>query len=229
MSTSRQRQKRCMNAIGEVLDFLHKQPSEADVPARLQNRFLSPGSILEGGLHELSKDLDEPDAQLLSLIPSLARYSLRTQNGLHPRLDSLPAASEFLKSLYIGIPIEQFYLLCLDGGGRLIQCRLLQNGTIDETPFYLEHVLQSIVTTGAAPIILSHNHPGGTPRPSQADIRCTRNALLALFPLRIPLLDHIIIADRKAVSIRAQAQIPADWWTRQDPESFALRQWLDEH
>ena len=148
--------------------------------------------------------------------------------GEHPKLTRLPAAAQYLKSLYIGIPIEQFYLLCLDSSGRLIECLLLQKGTIDETPFYLGHLLQALVTAGADAIVLCHNHPGGTPRPSQADVRCTLDALRALHALGVVMLDHVIIAGTQTVSLRENGFIPAVIWDQQDSESRLLCHWLDD-
>ncbi len=140
---------------------------------------------------------------------------MRTELGEHPKIDSLNRAGEYLRTLFVGVPIEQFHLLCLDESGRLIQSRLLQSGSVNETPFYLGNVLQCAITAGASALVLSHNHPGGTRRPSQADIYCTLDALEALYPLKITLLDHIIIADGEPVSLRVSGYISNDLWDRQ--------------
>ena len=150
MSVSDKSRRRCLKAIGGILEFLEKDKYDPDQLRRLEARFLSPSGIVEANVHELRKEgLAESNAQLLALIPSLTRYCLRMNYGEHPKLTTLPTAAQYLKSLYIGIPIEQFYLLCLDSSGRLIECLLLQKGTIDETPFYLGHLLQALVTAGA--------------------------------------------------------------------------------
>lgn len=228
MSTADKRQKRCLRAISDALEFVRRGKPAAGDTAELYERFLSPAGILEGNLNELADDiLTESEAQLLRCIPDLTRYARRTQFGPHPRLDRLSKASEYLKSLFIGVAVEHFHLLCLDSSGLLIECIPLQEGTIDETPFYLSRVLQSVVTTNAAAVVLSHNHPGGTLHPSQADLDCTTNALGALFPLQVILLDHIIIAEQQAVSLRDHGYIRRDVWLGQAPESPLLRGWLD--
>lgn len=227
MSASERRRQRCLKAIENVLKFLQKDDSAHEITIRLQERFLSPNSILEANMTALAGDiLRDSDAQFLSYIPSLTRAALSGRYPPHCRLTTMQAASDFLKPLYIGVPIEQFYLLLLDASGRLIECELMQKGTLDETPFYLGHMLQSVVTANASAVVLSHNHPGGTLRPSQADVKCTLDALAALFPLQISLLDHIIIADGDAVSIRDNGFISSDLWLHQDPKSKLLRDWL---
>jgi DNA repair protein RadC len=47
----------------------------------------------------------------------------------------------------------------------------------------------------AAAIIVAHNHPSGTLRPSQADIDLTRKMKTVGEAIGLPLVDHIIIAD----------------------------------
>lgn len=228
MSRLNRRQKRCMSAMETVLKSLRKKKFEAGIMASMEERFSSPSTILESSFHTLlSEGFSESEAQLFSLIPGLTRYTLREQFGAHPRIDRLSIAGEYLKTLYVGVSIEQFNVLHLDASGRLIQCKMLQRGSVDETPFYLDHLLQDVIHSGASAIVLSHNHPGGTLRPSSADIQCTLSAIGALYPLDVLLLDHIIIADDRAVSLRDNASVPVHLWNGQDPDNALLRNWLD--
>lgn len=227
MSKLNRRQARCMNAIGNALKHLRKKESPDELLAVLEDRFLSAGGILESSTPLLvSAGLVEAEAQLFDLIPDLTRHVTRMKFGDRPVISHLGVAGEYLKTLYIGVPIEQFYALYLNASGRLIQCKLLQKGSVDEAPFYLDQVLQDVILTGADALVLSHNHPGGTARPSKADIRCTLNAISALYSLGVPLLDHIIIADGQAVSLRENAFVPVALWINQDPSSALLRNWL---
>lgn len=228
MSLTERRRKRCLKAIDGVLRFVQKKNYDPKTIHRLEDRFLSPARILESNVHELTQEpLRLSDAQLLTLIPNLTRYALRMDYGDHPKFTTLAGVSDYLKTLFIGVSIEQFFLLCMDASGKLIECRLLQKGTLDETPFYLGHLLQAAVTTNAQAIILTHNHPGGTLRPSRSDIHCTLNALQAVYPLHISMLDHVIIADGEVVSLRDNGYIPANIWERQEPDSRLLMHWLD--
>lgn len=222
------RQKRCLNAIESVLTQLRKKESPTEAMNSLKMHFCSPSAILESSVHTLTQTgLTEAEAQLFQLIPDLTRHSKRAKFGDRPKLDKLSIAGEYLKTLYIGIPIEQFHVLYLDANGRLIQCKMLQKGNVDETPFYLEHLLQDVIFSGASAIVLSHNHPGGTLRPSKADIRCTLNTIIALVSLNVLLLDHIIIADDQAISLRDTGYVSISIWDNQDPSSALLRNWLD--
>lgn len=228
MTTSDRRQKRCIGAIESVIKQLRRKDDHRALTAALQHRFISPSGILESSIYTLtSEGLTETEAQLFKLIPDLTRYTMREQFGKHPVIDKLSIAGQYLRTLYVGIPIEQFNVLYLDDAGRLIECRMLQKGNVEETPFYLEHLLQDVIFTRARAIVLSHNHPGGTLRPSRADVHCTQNAIIALLPLNVMLLDHIIIADDQAVSLRDNGFVDVHIWNAQNPSSALLRDWID--
>ena len=60
----------------------------------------------------------------------------------------------------------------------------------------------TIVKYHAVNLILVHNHPGGDPSPSQADLEVTRRVFESGELLGIHLLDHIIIGDHRYISFR---------------------------
>lgn len=228
MKALNRRQKRCMTAISGIMKRLCPKKDQAEISRMLQRRFQSPSGILESSVYALmAEGLEESEAQLLQLIPSLTRYTMCEEFGDHPVLDKLSCAGEYLKTRYVGIAIEQFNVLYLDDSGRLIECKTLQSGNVDETPFYIEHLLQDVIFTGASAIVLSHNHPGGTLRPSHADVQCTNRAIFALSAIGVMLLDHVIIADATAVSLRGNGFIPRQTWIAQNPSSALLRDWVD--
>ena len=51
-------------------------------------------------------------------------------------------------------------------------------------------------------ILIFHNHPSGSPDPSQEDIAVTKALVEAGKLFEIELIDHIIIGDQKFVSLK---------------------------
>ena len=129
--------------------------------------------------------------------------------------------------LFIGVHIECFYLVMLTASGLLIDARQVQHGTVDSTPFYLRETLAIAVNREAKAVVLCHNHPAGTLRPSREDLICTLNVLNSVTPLGVPMLDHVIIAQDRAVSIRDSGLLPQELWTMQAPGNRMLRNWID--
>ena len=52
-----------------------------------------------------------------------------------------------------------------------------------------------------------HNHPSGDPNPSMTDIEATQEMLKASEILKIPLIDHIILGDKKYFSFKEKGLI----------------------
>ena len=54
----------------------------------------------------------------------------------------------------------------------------------------------------AISVLVMHNHPSLDPTPSEADIRVTRDLIRAGQILKIEVLDHVIVAGQRHVSLK---------------------------
>lgn len=228
MSASRDRIRRATTALNGMVGFLEARNDPDQLMGDLLRRFGSPGATVEAGKHQLaSAGLSEQNALILSMIPDIIRHMERQKFGAHPQVATLVEAEAYMAMRYIGMNIERFYMLALDSSGRLIECVHIQSGSEESAPFYLKHVLSEAVRTGAAALVISHNHPNVTPRPSQADIECTGALMDALYAIGAPLLDHVIMVGKRAMSVRGFGFVPERAWLSQAPESPLLKNWLD--
>jgi len=57
-------------------------------------------------------------------------------------------------------------------------------------------ILKKAIELAAVAIILVHNHPSGTLRPSDADRDVTQNLKKAASTLEIKVLDHLILTEK---------------------------------
>ena len=224
-----QRREAMYCAIEQTQAFMHKRTPTDAFMDNLRRRYPAPAYFVESSRQALERaGIPRLDAFYYSLIPALTRTCMSQQWGLHPRLNGVRPMGEYLKTLYVGIHVECFYLILLNRMGKLIRPVLLQRGGVDNAPFYLRQLLTVALDEHARFIVLAHNHPGGTRRPSNEDIRCTLKTLEAFAPLRIPLLDHIIIAGDAVVSIRQAGLLPEMLWTAAQPGSKIVNGWLNE-
>lgn len=97
---------------------------------------------------------------------------------------------------------EQILAVFLDTRGHFICDRKLFRGTVSASLASPREVFMEALRCEAANMILLHNHPSGDPTPSQADIQITQRIEEGGKMLDIPLLDHIIIGDRRYFSFR---------------------------
>jgi DNA repair protein RadC len=87
-------------------------------------------------------------------------------------------------------------VLLLDVSSKLLRIVTLSEGTIDRAAVYPRKLAEEVIKTGAAAVILGHNHPRAAATPSYADKILTKHLLHALDPLGVEVLDHIIIGEK---------------------------------
>ena len=214
--------------LGRTLARLHKREAPGAQLANIRSRFPTATCFFEASPFMLRRSgLSNLDAYFFSMMPAVARRAGREVFGVRPKLDTLSRMARFLQALFIGVHVECFYMVMLTATGILIDARLVQRGTVDSAPFYLRETLSIAVNREAKAVVLCHNHPGGTMKPSREDLICTLNMLNSMMALGLPMLDHVIIAQGRAVSIRESGLIPDALWTLQAPKNRLNRNWMD--
>ena len=88
---------------------------------------------------------------------------------------------------------EEIWVLLLDRGKHIFHRECLSRGSTTMVPVDVKMVLKPAIEMLADCIILAHNHPSDTPRPSKPDDELTRRVSTACKAVEIPLLDHIIV------------------------------------
>lgn len=131
-------------------------------------------------------------AQLTAVLEMSKRFHLhRFNRGV--ALTSSNAVADYLTSLLRGLPYESFYVIYLDSQNQLIRCDELFRGTINAANVYPRELVREVIKYNAASVILSHNHPSGIAKPSDADRRITQRIVEALALIDVTVLDHFII------------------------------------
>lgn len=97
---------------------------------------------------------------------------------------------------------EYFVCLTLDGANRLITKRVITIGTLTSSLVHPREVFADAITDRAASIIIAHNHPSGSLKPSAADLEITIRLENSAKLLGIKLMDHIIVTKNQHVAIR---------------------------
>lgn len=99
---------------------------------------------------------------------------------------------------------EHFFVFVLDTKLQIVGYHDISTGTLDSAPVHPREVFQAaIATPKCAAVIVAHNHPSGSPSPSDADIDTTKRLLQAGEILGIPVIDHVIIGDDHHLSMRS--------------------------
>ncbi|WP_306798663.1 RadC family protein [Oceanobacillus saliphilus] len=102
---------------------------------------------------------------------------------------------------------EHFVVLFLNTKNQIIHRQTIFIGSLNASIVHPREVYREAIKRSAASIIVAHNHPSGDPAPSQEDIHVTRRLVESGKLIGIELLDHIIIGDRKFVSLKEKGYL----------------------
>lgn len=90
---------------------------------------------------------------------------------------------------------EEFWVLLLDRGMRLIERKRISSGGIHGTVADPKLIFKAALDKRASCMVVAHNHPSGQLRPSEEDIRLTRKLVEGGRLLDIQVQDHLIVTD----------------------------------
>jgi len=125
------------------------------------------------------------------------RYAIRSpEDGANYVMDEM----RFLNQ-------EHFVCLYLNTKNQVIHKQTVFIGSLNASIVHPREVFREAFRRSAASIICLHNHPSGDPTPSREDIEVTRRLKECGRMIGIEILDHIIIGDKKYVSLKEKGYL----------------------
>lgn len=100
------------------------------------------------------------------------------------------------------LPQEQLRVVLLDTKHRVLNVRMVYQGTVNSAQVQPGELFRDAVQLNATAVVLVHNHPSGDPAPSAADVTLTIDAVRSGELLDITVLDHLIIGRGRWVSMK---------------------------
>ena len=102
---------------------------------------------------------------------------------------------------------EEFWAIYLNQANRILHTCNISRGGISSTGVDTRIIMQKAVLNKATQIILCHNHPSGSVRPSRADIQLTEKLHHAAELMDLILVDHIIIHKERYYSFVEEGRL----------------------
>lgn len=138
---------------------------------------------------------------------NIKRYKIVPEKEISPlaklKINTSQAAATYVRQFfYEDIEVyESFFILMLNRNNSTVGWAKISQGGIDSTVIDTIMVAKFCIDKLAKGVILCHNHPSGELRPSDADIRVTRQISNALQLLGIKVQDHIILTSESYFSL----------------------------
>lgn len=179
------------------------------IATRLGNRLETLPDLGRKELKEYSVAVNEPAyCQIMAGIELGRRVAAAMNDGFKERIRITNPASamrfclEQFQRLAKEAKQEEFHMVTLDTKNQPITAHQITVGTLRNSLVHPREVFRPAIRDAANCIIVVHNHPSGDPTPSEQDISVTERLESAAEVIGIPLIDHIIVAGEKALSIQ---------------------------
>lgn len=143
----------------------------------------------------------------LQAVMELAQRAIGEQLQAGQTLGSPEAVKLYLRMTLSQRAHESFVVLFLDVKNRLIVSEEMFRGTLTHTSVYPREVVKAALRHNAAGVMLAHNHPSGTPEPSESDLVLTRALVQALALVDVRILDHFVVAGPHVHSFAEHGQM----------------------
>lgn len=102
---------------------------------------------------------------------------------------------EMMQPILGDLQHEEFWIIYLSNSNKVIFKNQLSKGGMTGTLVDVRLVLKMALEVGATGLILCHNHPSGTLKPSEPDKLITQKLKKAALSIDIKVLDHLIITE----------------------------------
>ena len=153
-------------------------------------------TLLKQSLEELGKNkyITERTAIFFKVLFSIIERQLYLK--IHNEKITISSNLQLLDYLKFSLLNRVFKVLFLNTQNELLKEEELFKGTIDRSTVYIRELIKKILNYNAKSVILVHNHPAGSLKPSQSDIALTKKVKEIFEGIEIRLLDHIIISEK---------------------------------
>lgn len=130
---------------------------------------------------------------LIRLVKEVCEAYLAEKMKERDVLSSPQAVLDFARVKLAGLAHEVFMLIFLNTKNRVLDFKIVQQGTVDRAAIYPRRIVEEALAHHAASVIFIHNHPSGDAEPSPEDRQLTRSLLDAARTIDLRVLDHIIV------------------------------------
>lgn len=167
---------------------------------------------VENNWHRLSllsiKDLTKfkgvGEAKAISIATALEIGNRKSQQEVLERqqISSSKDAFEILQPHLSDLQTEEFWAIFLNHQNKILYKTCLFRGGIASSVADVRVVFKTALEHFSTQIIVAHNHPAGSLKPSKEDINITQKIKDAGKLLDIDLLDHLILTQNKYYSFK---------------------------
>ncbi len=146
------------------------------------------------------KGIGEAKAVTIAAALEIGRRRRGEEEQKITKITSSISVFELLQPILGDLEHEEFWIIYLNNSNKVLHRAQLSKGGITGTLVDVRLVMKQALELGAVAMILAHNHPSGTLKPSNADKQITQKLKEGAIVLDLKVLDHLIITQKEYFS-----------------------------
>ena len=192
------------NVLELLLFYSIPKSDTNEIAHELLNKFGSLHGVFEAGMEDLMSvnGISRHSAVLIKMIPELFVVYGRDKVRDIQKINSSDDAKQFFIPRFYGKVREEVQLVLLDDKMNIIKWVKIYEGSVNSANVPIRKIVEIAIENRATNVIIAHNHPTGLILPSKDDLRATAKVREALALVDIKLLDHVIVSDNEAASLK---------------------------
>ncbi|MFS5119357.1 DNA repair protein RadC [Streptococcus agalactiae] len=143
-------------------------------------------------------------------IKAMLELAKRIHKAEYDRKEQILSSEQLVRKMMLELgdkKQEHLVAIYMDTQNRIIEQRTIFIGTVRRSVAEPREILHYACKNMATSLIIIHNHPSGSPKPSESDLSFTKKIKRSCDHLGIVCLDHIIVGKNKYYSFREEADI----------------------
>lgn len=206
----RNKAKEDINTLNEhevlelILNYTVVRSNMNPVAHKLINKFGCLANVLDADEKSLLEvdGVGEVSASFLTLLPKILNRYKHSKVNKTSKIETINDAQAYFLNIMDTLDKEEFYILCLDKGNRIITLLEAGQGGLDAIYLDIPKIIRQLILYDPARVILAHNHILSDAYPSKEDDLTTKNLVQKIENLGIEVSDHIIVSHDNTYSYR---------------------------
>ncbi len=184
-----------IQTLETILCYIFPRGDVNPLAHRLLDHFGSISAVLEADVNDLVtvKGMGKTSAKKLHLLNEINLVYTLDKMKVNPKFDTFADIYDYLENLLRFKTVEELYFLAIGANKTCINTKLYARGTINMVGISLNDLILYLASTKAHALVIAHNHPNGSCKPSVQDENAFKKLKSMLEMANCQLLDSFII------------------------------------
>lgn len=184
-----------IQTLEAILCFVFPRGDVNPLAHRLLNHFGSLSAVLEADVHDVAriKGMGEISAKKLHLLTQINLVYALDKMKVCPKFDSYSDIYDYVENLLRFKTVEELYFIAIGADKTCLNTKLFATGSINMVGISMNDLMLYLASTRAHALIIAHNHPNGSCKPSPQDEKAFEKLKTMTQMANCQLIDSLVV------------------------------------